>query len=150
MATGNIFPIGGSAPQTLLIPCRYGAACYCTNPEHKKKYQHPPAQPQLAMPAQLQLVMPAQQQLVVPAQPQLAMPAQPQLVVPAKLPICKYGAACYRMNLKHLQNYQHPLAQPAQPQLAQFQPISSRMIGSQQAQPFSLPYFPPQSAFFSD
>ena len=69
-----------------LPACKYGSACYRTNPGHLREYYHPEAVPGAGW-ARFQ----------VPAQLPLPPP-----------PPCKYGSACYRMgNPNHVRRYSH-------------------------------------------
>ena len=74
-----------------LPACKYGSACYRTNPGHLREYYHPEAVPagwaRFQVPAQLPLPPP---------------------------PPCKYGSACYRMgNPNHVRQYSHPAGNTA-------------------------------------
>ncbi|CAL1528756.1 unnamed protein product [Lymnaea stagnalis] len=87
-----------------LPQCPYGAECYRKNPQHFKEFVHPPKSPTTSSASSTTAS-------VTHTDPHsvsdvINFSASSQMI--SELPLCKYGAKCYRKNLLHFAEFSHP------------------------------------------
>lgn len=76
--------------------CPYGARCYRKNTQHFKDFSHSASDADSSKTAGSSTKVSASDALAT--------------VDMSKLPVCKYGASCYRKNLLHFAEFSHPTA----------------------------------------
>lgn len=88
-------PAKKSKTDSSLPVCPYGSRCYRKNTQHFKEFDH---------------TDPATAGTSKSSDTSASLSDSTASIDTSNLPVCKYGASCYRKNLLHFAEYSHPTA----------------------------------------